>query len=55
MLRKIEGNRRKGQQRMGWLDNAMDSMDMHLSKLWEVVEDRGAWRVAVSGVTTSRT
>ena len=48
MLGKIEGKRRRGQQRMRWLDSITDSVDMKLSKLQEVVEDRGAWRAAVS-------
>ena len=48
---KTEGKRRRGQQRMRWLDSITDSMGMNFSKLWETVEDRGAWRVAVHGVT----
>ena len=55
LLGKIEGGRRRGQQSMRWLSSIMDSMDMNLSKLQEIVEDRGAWCAAVHGVTKSWT
>ena len=51
MLGKIEGRRRRGQQRMRWLNGITDSMDMNLSKLWGTVKDRKAWHVAVHGAT----
>ena len=55
MLGKTEGKRKREWQRMRWLNSVIGSLDMHLSKLWEIVEDRGAWRAAVHGVAKRQT
>ena len=54
MQGKIEGKRRTGQQSKKWLDRITDSVDMNLSKLWEIMEDRGAWRAVIHGVAKSQ-
>ena len=55
MMRKIEGKRRRGQQRIRWLDSITDSMNMSVFKLWEIRKDKGAWHAAAHGVTKSQT
>ena len=55
ILGKIEGRKRRGCQRMRWLDSITDAMNMNLGKLWEMVRDREAWRAAVHGITVSQT
>ena len=55
MLGKIDGRRKRGQRSMRWLDDFTDSVEMNLSKLWEIVKDREAWHAAVHGVTKSQT
>ena len=54
-MRKIEGRRRRGWQKLRWLGSVIDSMDMNLSKLWEIVNGRGAWHAAIHGVAKTQT